>query len=160
MRLAATLTTVREATRRPMALRGTLRDPDDAPCDVVILDASLSGFLAEFPDGLIMEPGTRVRVAATPLRAREAIVVRQDGRQHGLVFVRPLSPSALHALGADQPSNVTRLPVGPAALHPDGGDDRHAGRISARASLALMLGISVAQWLALLGVVTAISAYN
>lgn len=142
----------READRQPVALRGTLRGYDAAPRDVVILDISTSGFLAELPIGTALADGTRVRVAAAPFGAQEAVVVRQDERCHGFVFARPLDPATLDGVDGEQPSSIALFPGAPlpVPIVPD-------KAISARASLALMVAISLGLWLALAGVVAALT---
>ena len=154
MRLAATLTTMRDAARQPVALRGTLRDPGALPRDVVIVDVSTSGFRAELPDDVTIAPGTRVRIAASSLGVHEAVAVRGDeGGGHGFAFTRPLAAPALADLDREQPSTVTPFPASPAPVAALAIDARPP--ISARASLAIMVCISCGLWLLLAGLVGA-----
>lgn len=162
MRLAATLTTMRDAARQPVELRGTLRDPGEMPRDVVILDVSVTGFRAELPGDVAIEPGTRVRIAASAFGVHEAIAVRSDeGGSYGFAFVRPVAPAALAALDGEQPSSITPFPIAsmlvPAAAEAQSALDRP--RISARASLAIMVGISCALWVVLAAIIASVSFF-
>ena len=162
MRLAATLTTMRDAVRQPVELRGTLRDPGELPRDVVILDVSVSGFRAELPGDVTIEPGTRVRIATSAFGVHEAVAVRgSEGGSYGFAFTRPIARKALTGLDGEQPSSVTPFPRAqpavPAAAEPSQADDRP--RISARASLAIMVGISCALWIVLAAVVAMASLF-
>ncbi len=162
MRLAATLTTMRDAARQPVALRGTLRDPGEMPRDVVILDVSVSGFRAELPGDVTIEPGTRVRIAASAFGVHEAIAVRGDeAGGYGFAFARPIAPAALEGLDGEQPSSVRPFPIVPllfpAAVDPAPALASDRPRISARASLAIMIGISCALWIVLAAIVAAVS---
>jgi hypothetical protein len=161
MRLAATLTTMRDAARQPVELRGTLRDPGELPRDVVILDVSASGFRAELPDDATIQPGTRVRIAASAFGVHDAIAIRSDdGGAYGFAFTRPLPSAALQGLSQEQLSSVTPFPIvarpSPVAAMPAVQADAPP-RISARASLAIMIGISCGLWIALATVVAAAS---
>jgi hypothetical protein len=161
MRLAATLTTMRDAARQPVELRGTLRDPGELPRDVVILDVSVSGFRAELPGDVTIEPGTRVRIAASAFGVHEAIAVRggEEGG-YGFAFTRPIAPAALSDLDGDTRSSVTPFPNPPlpfAAIPALEAVADEMPRISARASLAIMVGISCALWIALAAIVAAVS---
>lgn len=158
MRLAATLTklgTERGSPRQTVNLRGTLRDADDAPSEIVILDVSESGFLAELPASAALALDTRVRVAATMLGAHEAVVVRRDGALHGFAFARPLGPDAVIGLDGEQTSSVTRFP-GVSLPVPPQADVVMPGRLSARASLGIMIAIALGLWLSLAAVVVGV----
>jgi hypothetical protein len=137
MRLAATLSPRRGAMRRVIGMAGTMRAADDAPCDIAILDISPTGFLAELPDGVALEPGATVRVAAIGLGRLPAVVVRSEGRRHGFAFARPMYAPLIDALGS-QPSNVAPLFAGAPAV----------GR-SWQTSLTLMGGAGAGLWSAL-----------
>lgn len=158
MRLAATLTTMRDAARQPVELRGTLRDSSELPRDVVILDVSTTGFRAELPADVTIEPGMRVRIAASSLGVHEAVAVRGgEDEGYGFAFARPIM---LNDLDGAQPSSVTPFPGAPLPAMPAADiAAAPAGRprISARASLAIMVGISCALWLALAAIVAAVS---
>jgi hypothetical protein len=108
MRLAATLTPGRGALRRAIRLAATMRGQDDGAVDVTILDVSTTGFLAELPDGLSLETGTRACVAVAPIGRHGAIVVRREGRRHGFAFLQSLPPATVAALDPDA-SNVEPL---------------------------------------------------
>lgn len=162
MRLAATLTTVRDAARQPVELRGTLRDAAALPRDVVILDVSTSGFRAELPGDATIEPGTRVRIAASSLGVHEAIAVRGgDGAGYGFAFTRPLAALAVDGLDGEQPSTVTPFPQSPLPAGPAIDAVAPAAdatpKISARASLAIMIVVSCGLWLLLAAIVGAVS---
>ena len=166
MRLAATLTTMRDAARQPVAVRGTLRDSGERPCDVVILDVSTSGFRAEVPRDVAIEPGTRVRIAASAFGVHDAIAVRnEEGGSYGFAFTRAIPPAMLERLAGEQPSTVmpfpgvarstpATAPVAPATV-PLPAAER--ATISARASLAIMVAISCALWIVCAAVVAALS---
>lgn len=160
MRLAATLTTMRDAARQPVELRGTLRDGGELPRDVVILDVSTSGFRAELPGDVTIEPGMRVRIAASSLGVHEAIAVRGgEGAGYGFAFTRPITVGSLDGV---QPSTVTPFPTAPLPSPPivePAAAAAERPRISARASLAIMVGLSCALWLLLAAIVAAVSLF-
>lgn len=152
MRLAATLETIdgdtgERSPRRLVALRGTLRDPGEAPHEIAIVDVSDSGFLAELPEGAGLPIEARVRVAATLLGTHEAVVVRRDGALHGFAFARPLDGGIADTLQGEQPSTVTPFPGVVLPAPSTSAATRPA--LSPRASLGLMLAISAGLWGAL-----------
>ena len=153
MRLAATLTPMRDAARVAVALRGTLRDHDHAPHEVTILDLSSTGFLAELPEGTQVEPGMRVRIATTPLGAHEAVAVRHGDGCYGFAFVRPIAGEALAAAQGEQTSSVFPFPIAadaaaamPGMVAAPAFAAEPEAAISARASLVLVTALSAGLW--------------
>ena len=147
---AALYRNVRTAERHPVALDGTLRDPDLKPIDILVDDLSMTGFRIPVEPGL--EPRDLVSLGLAGVGTRSARIVRRDGERLGCAFLSPLDEEQLAAaLDATAPQVIELetaqaypMPVMPAQNAP-------IQQLSIPLRLLAILGLIAASWATLIG---------
>lgn len=129
---------VRSAERRDIAEESTLR-LEDRPCNVAVFNLSATGCLvrADVP----LSPGLQVRIGLPGVGAFGADVVRIDGARAGCRFHHPLSPAQLER------AFKSEVVIDGAWKPEPGGSPFDAnGELSARAKMAVVVGLSCGLW--------------
>lgn len=142
----------RTAPRHPVDVDGTLRDTENEPHEVVVVDLSLTGF--RIPGATDVAVFSRIGLGLTGLGSRSAKVVRRDEQGwYGCTFDVPLTASELRRVVSEKPvSTVVSMPWSPDPILdcPSTGVKLFSSRTKAWIiiciSLSLWTGLSAAAW--------------
>lgn len=144
----------RAAERHPLEADATLRTPEQAPADILIVNLSATGCL--FVCATPIETGVDVTIGIAGLGRRAVRIRRREDTRYGAEFVAPLDAADIAAvLDAPADTVVSLQPWGATPIVTEA--PPAAAKLPRAYRLAVLGAMTVATWLVLLAATTGLS---